>query len=72
MAIKVGCFALVNPFCTLPKQLEQIQSWGIGYADLTDSTDGGCLGAEYGFTSVASRMPIRQTFGGCSNRMGSL
>lgn len=54
MAIKVGCFALVNPFCTLPKQLEQIQSWGIGYADLTDSTDGGCLGAEYGFTSVAS------------------
>lgn len=54
MAIKVGCFALVNPFCTLPKQLEQIQTWGIGYADLTDSTDGGCLGAEYGFTSVAS------------------
>ena len=54
MAIKVGCFALVNPFCTLPRQLEQIQSWGFRYADLTDSTDGGCLGAEYGFTAVAS------------------
>ena len=38
MAIKVGCFALVNPFCTLPKQLEQIQSWGFRYADITDST----------------------------------
>lgn len=54
MAMKVGCFALVNPFCTLPQQLEQIQKWGFGYVDLTDSTDGGCLGAEYGFTSVAS------------------
>lgn len=27
---------------------------GFRYADLTDSTDGGCLGAEYGFTAVAS------------------
>ncbi|MDR3269631.1 MAG: sugar phosphate isomerase/epimerase [Tannerella sp.] len=54
MAIKVGCFALVNPFCTLPKQLEQIEKWGFAYADLTDSTDGACLGAEYGFTAVAS------------------
>ena len=54
MAIKVGCFALVNPFCTLPGQLDQIKQWGFRYADLTDSTDGACLGSEYGFTAVAS------------------
>lgn len=45
---------MVNPFSTLPKQLEQIKEWGFAYADLTDSTDGACLGAEYGFTAVAS------------------
>lgn len=54
MAIKVGCFALVNAFCTLPDQLKQIKEWGFNYADLTDSSDGACLGAEYGFTSIAS------------------
>ncbi|GHT24197.1 hypothetical protein FACS189430_08700 [Bacteroidia bacterium] len=54
MSIKVGCFALVNPFCTLPQQLEQIKKWGFTCADVTDSTDGACLGAEYGFTAVAS------------------
>lgn len=54
MAIKVGCFALINPFTTLDKQLEQIKEWGFKYADLTDSSDGACLGAGYGFTSVAS------------------
>lgn len=54
MAIKVGCFALVNPFATLDKQLDQIKEWGFNYADLTDSTDGACLGNEYGFTAVAS------------------
>ena len=52
--MKVGCFALINPFCTLPQQLAQIKQWGFTCADLTDSTDGACLGAEYGFTSVAS------------------
>lgn len=45
---------LINPFQTLEKQLQQINSWGIRYADVTDNTDGACLGAEYGFTSVAS------------------
>lgn len=54
MSIKVGCFALINPFQTLDKQLDQIKSWGIQYADITDNTDGACLGAEFGFTSVAS------------------
>lgn len=54
MVIKIGCFALINPFQTLDKQLQQINAWGIQYADVTDNTDGACLGAEYGFTSVAS------------------
>lgn len=50
----VGCFALVSPFSTLPKQLAQIREWGFEYADVTDNTDGACLGAEFGFTAVAS------------------
>lgn len=54
MAIKIGCFALINPFSTLDKQLDQIGKLGIKYADLTDNTDGACLGNEYGFTAVAS------------------
>lgn len=54
MAIKIGCFALINPFSTLDKQLDQIKELGIKYADLTDNTDGACLGNEYGFTAVAS------------------
>ncbi len=54
MSIKVGCFALINPFQTLDQQLSTIQSWGFQYADITDNTDGACLGAEFGFTAVAS------------------
>jgi inosose dehydratase len=54
MAIKVGCFALVDPFSTLSHQLDRIQSWGFKYADVTDNTDGGSLGAEFGFAAVAS------------------
>lgn len=51
---RVGCFALVEPFITLDKQLEIIKSWGFSYADITDSSDGACLGAGFGFTSMAS------------------
>ena len=54
MAIKVGCFALINPFSTLESQLDQIKEWGFSCADLTDNSDGACLGAEYGFTALAS------------------
>ena len=54
MAIKIGCFALIIPFSTLDQQLDQIKALGIKYADLTDNTDGACLGNEYGFTAVAS------------------
>lgn len=54
MAMTIGCFALVHPFSTLPRQLAQIRQWGFAYADVTDNTDGACLGAEFGFTAVAS------------------
>ena len=51
---KVGCFALLQPFTTLDQQLELIKSWGFSYADITDNSDGACLGVGYGFTSLAS------------------
>src|SRR5512135_789971 len=54
MAIKVGCFALIDPFAVLDHQLQRIQDWGFKYADVTDSSDGGSMGVEYGFASVAS------------------
>jgi len=54
MAIKVGCFALINPFSSLENQLDQIKKWGFSCADLTDNSDGACLGVEYGFTALAS------------------
>ncbi|MEM6884319.1 MAG: sugar phosphate isomerase/epimerase family protein [Verrucomicrobiota bacterium] len=52
--IKIGCFALVNPFSTLDKQFEAIREMGFEYADLTDSHDGALLGNEFGFTAAAS------------------
>lgn len=54
MTIKVGCFALIDPFSVLDHQLERIRGWGFKYADVTDNTDGACLGVEFGFTAVAS------------------
>ena len=54
MAIKVGCFALIDPFSVLEHQLDRIRDWGFKYADVTDSTDGGSMGVEYGFAAVAS------------------
>ena len=54
MAIKVGCFALIDPFSTLDHQLSRIKAWGFKYADVTDNSDGACLGVHYGFTAVAS------------------
>ena len=54
MAIKVGCFALINPFSPLENQLDQIKQWGFTCGDLTDNSDGACLGVEYGFTALAS------------------
>ncbi|HUX42601.1 MAG TPA: sugar phosphate isomerase/epimerase family protein [Rectinemataceae bacterium] len=54
MAIKVGCFALVDAFSVLEHQLERLQGLGVKYADVTDNADGACLGAEFGFTGLAS------------------
>jgi len=54
MAMKVGCFALVDPFSVLDHQLARIRSWGFRYADVTDNSDGGALGVEFGFAAVAS------------------
>ena len=54
MAIKIGCFALINPFQTLDKQVDQIKEWGFEYADITDNADGACLGSHFGFNAVAS------------------
>jgi inosose dehydratase len=51
---KVGCFALVEAFTILENQLKTIKSWGFTNADITDNSDGACLGAAYGFTSLAS------------------
>ena len=55
MAIKVGCFALIDPFSVLEHQLDRIRDWGFKYADVTDSTDGGSMGVEYGFAAVATK-----------------
>lgn len=54
MAITVGCFALVDPFSLLDHQLDRIAGLGFKHADVTDNTDGACLGAEFGFTAAAS------------------
>jgi inosose dehydratase len=54
MAIKVGCFALVDPFSLLDHQLERIAEMGFKYADVTDNHPGGILGREFGFTATAS------------------
>lgn len=52
--MKVGCFALVDPFSTLDHQLERIAGLGFKYADVTDNHPGGLLGREFGFTATAS------------------
>lgn len=52
--IKVGCFALIDPFATLEHQLSRIKGWGFKYADVTENTDGGSMGVEFGFSSVVS------------------
>lgn len=52
--MNIGCFALVSPFSTLDLQLAQIAAAGFKHADVTDNADGACLGAEFGFTALAS------------------
>ena len=52
--MKIGCFALVEPFCSIDRQFAAISKMGIKYADLTDNHCGGMLGVEYGFTASVS------------------
>lgn len=52
--MKVGCFALVDPFETLDHQLSRIADMGFEYADVTDNHPGGLLGREFGFSATVS------------------
>jgi inosose dehydratase len=52
--MKIGCFALVEPFTPLDRQFELIRSLGIDYVDLTDNHDGASLGVEFGFAASVS------------------
>ena len=52
--MKIGCFALVEPFQSLERQFQAIKEMGISCADLTDNHQGGMLGVEYGFAASVS------------------
>ncbi|HJM62315.1 MAG: xylose isomerase [Roseibacillus sp.] len=52
--MKIGCFALMEPFTPMRRQFEVIRELGFDYADLTDNHDGSTLGAEYGFAASFS------------------
>ena len=52
--MKIGCFALVEPFSVMDRQFAAIAEMGIKYADLTDSHDGASLGVEFGFAASVS------------------
>ena len=52
--MKIGCFALMEPFTPMRRQFEVIRSLGFDYADLTDNHDGATLGTEYGFAASFS------------------
>ena len=52
--MKIGCFALIQPFASMRRQFELIRQMGFDYADVTDNHDGASLGVEYGFTASFS------------------
>lgn len=52
--MKIGCFALVDPFQVLDHQLSRIAGMGFKYADVTESHPGGLLGREFGFAASVS------------------
>jgi len=52
--MKIGCFALVEPFRSMERQFHAIKEMGFGCADLTDNHQGGMLGVEYGFAASVS------------------
>lgn len=52
--MKIGCFALIQPFSSMRRQFEMIRKTGFDYADLTDNHCGATLGTEYGFSASIS------------------
>jgi inosose dehydratase len=52
--MRIGCFALVQPFVEMRRQFELIREMGIENADITDNHDGGSLGVEFGFAETLS------------------
>ena len=52
--MKIGCFALIQPFSPMRRQFELIRELGFDYADLTDNHDGATPGTEYGFSASFS------------------
>ena len=52
--MKIGCFALIQPFSPMRRQFELIRELGFEFADLTDNHDGATLGTEYGFSASFS------------------
>lgn len=64
--MKVGCFALIDPFKSLDHQLRQISEIGISHADITDNYSGASLGSDGGFVAAVSLednpIDIKRTF----------
>lgn len=52
--MKIGCFACVEPFAPMARQLKAIKEMGFNYADITDNHDGAALGEEFGFAPTVS------------------
>ena len=52
--MKIGCFALIQPFSPMRRQFELIRELGFDFADLTDNHTGATLGTEYGFSASFS------------------
>lgn len=52
--MRIGCFALVQPFSGMKRQFELIREMGFEFGDLTDNHNGGMLGVEYGFSASIS------------------
>jgi inosose dehydratase len=52
--MRVGCFALMEPFAPMERQFERAGELGFRDIDLTDNHDGATLGTEYGFGASLS------------------
>jgi inosose dehydratase len=52
--MRIGCFALIQPFTAMATQFRLIRELGLDNADITDNHDGATLGVEYGFSASVS------------------